>query len=78
MRIMRFVVAAGLTFWIGYGVHAQQGTAQPPAGARGQGGGTPGQLIGGTGTVAMVPVDARGCERRGDVCPADYTAHQPC
>ena len=68
MRMMRFVVATCLTFWIAYGVHAQQ-AAQPPNGAGAQGGGraagprgggTPGQLIGGSGTVAMTPVDARG------------------
>ena len=61
-----FVVAASLTFWIGYGVHAQQGAPQVPAGGRGQGGGraggggTPGQLIAGSGAVAMTRVDARG------------------
>jgi len=32
MRMMRFVVATCLTFWIAYGVHAQQ-AAQPPNGA---------------------------------------------
>ena len=37
MRMMRFVVATCLTFWVSYGVHAQQ-AAQPPNGA-GQGGG---------------------------------------
>ena len=63
---MRFLVAACLTVLVGYAAHAQQAPAQPPAGARGQGGGraagagTPGQLIGGTGTVAMTEVDARG------------------
>jgi 2-keto-3-deoxy-L-rhamnonate aldolase RhmA len=69
MRIMRFVVAVSLTWCVGFGVHAEQGAPQPPAGARGQGGaraggprggGTPGQLIGGSGTVAITPVDARG------------------
>ncbi|HET9387614.1 MAG TPA: aldolase/citrate lyase family protein [Gemmatimonadales bacterium] len=68
MRMMRFVVATCLTFWVAYGVHAQQ-AAQPPnaTGAQGggraagpRGGGTPGQLVGGSGTVAMTPVDARG------------------
>src|SRR5689334_7575897 len=68
MRMMRFVVATSLTFWVAYSVHAQQ-AAQPPAGAPGQGagraagprgGGTPGQLIAGSGTVPMTPVDARG------------------
>ena len=53
MRNMGFVIAAGLMFWIGYEVHAQQRAA-------GAGAGTPGQPIGGTGTVAMTPVDARG------------------
>ena len=69
MRMMRFVVAACVTFWVGFSVQAQQGTSPAPAGARGQGGGraagaggggTPGQLIGGTGTIALTPVDARG------------------
>ena len=69
VRIMRVVVAASLTVGVGYAVHAQQAPSPAPAGARGQGGGrtagaggsgTPGQLIGGTGTVAMTPVDARG------------------
>src|SRR4029079_16111211 len=69
MRMMRFLVATCLTFWVAYGVHAQQ-APQPPNGAGAQGGGgraagprgggTPGQLIGGTGTLAMTPVDARG------------------
>ena len=68
MRMMRFLVATLLTFWVAYGVHAQQ-AAQAPAGAGAQGagraagprgGGTPGQLIAGSGTVAMTPVDARG------------------
>ena len=49
-------------------MHAQQ-PAAPPGGAgaqgggragRPRGGGTPGQLIGGSGTVALTPVDARG------------------
>ena len=35
MRMMRFVVATCLTFWIAYGVHAQQ-AAQPPNGAGAQ------------------------------------------
>ena len=69
MRIVRFVVAAALTFWVGLGVHAQQGAAPPQGGAGAQGGGratgpraggTPGQLIGGTGTIALTPLDARG------------------
>ena len=63
MRIIRFVVAACLMCGVAFGVHAQQGAAQSPAGARGQGGRaarTPGQLIGGSGTVALTPVDARG------------------
>src|SRR3954469_19108930 len=65
MRMMRFVIAACVTFVVGFGVQAQ-GPAQAPAGARGQGGGrgagggTPGQLVAGTGTVAMTPVDSRG------------------
>jgi 2-keto-3-deoxy-L-rhamnonate aldolase RhmA len=70
MRIMRFLVAACLTASVGYGVHAQQAPQQPAAGARGQGGGraggargaaaAPGQLIGGTGTIPMTPLDSRG------------------
>jgi 2-keto-3-deoxy-L-rhamnonate aldolase RhmA len=68
MRMMRFV-AGCLMIAFGVAAYAQQNTAQPPAGGRGQGGGraagapgggTPGQLIAGTGTVAMTPVDARG------------------
>jgi len=35
VRMMRFAVAAGLTFWIGFAAHAQQGTPPAPAGARG-------------------------------------------
>ena len=68
MRMKRFVIAACATFVVGLGVQAQQAPAQPPAGARGQGGGraagagdgTPGQLVAGTGTVAMTPLDSRG------------------
>jgi 2-keto-3-deoxy-L-rhamnonate aldolase RhmA len=69
MRIVRFVVAASVTFWMGLGVHAQQPAPQPASGTGAQGGGraagprgsaTPGQLIGGTGTIALTPVDARG------------------
>src|SRR5688572_5011475 len=69
MRMMRFVVAASVTFCVGLSVHAQQAPTQPAAGTAPQGGGraggaraggTPGQLIGGTGTVALTPVDARG------------------
>ena len=68
MRIVGFVVAASVTLWVGLGVHAQQalqapgGTGAQDGGRAGgpRGGGTPGQLIGGTGTVAMTPVDARG------------------
>src|SRR4249919_3691485 len=61
MRIIGFVVAASVTLWVGLGVHAQQ-ASEAPGGTGGgrRGGGTPGQLIGGTGTVAMTPVDARG------------------
>ena len=69
MRIMRFVVAACLTFWVGVR-RARAAGRTAAAGRRGRsgrrprrrprGGGTPGQLIGGTGTVAMTPVDARG------------------
>src|ERR1044072_8498221 len=69
MRMMRFVVATCLTVWVGYAAHAPQAAPQAPGGAGAEGcgrpggprgGGTPGQLIGGTGTVAMTPVDARG------------------
>src|SRR5688572_7272270 len=66
--IMRFIVAVCLTCAVVLRVHAQQATPQAPAGARGQGGGraagaagaTPGTLIGGSGTIPLTPVDARG------------------
>ena len=62
MRMMRFVVAACLTFGVGLAAHAQQGTASPSAGARGPGGraagAAAGQLIGGT--LAPATPDARG------------------
>ena len=68
MRTMRVLVAACLTCGVGFAVHAQQATSHPAAGGartgrrpyRRRGDGTPGQLIGGTGTVAITPVDARG------------------
>ena len=42
MRMMRFVVATCLTFWVAYGVHAQQAAQPPVAGAQGGGrAGTP-------------------------------------
>jgi 2-keto-3-deoxy-L-rhamnonate aldolase RhmA len=53
MRNLRLAMAAGLMLWFGYEVHGQQRAA-------GAGAGAPGQPIGGTGTVAMTPVDARG------------------
>ena len=64
MPMKRVVIAMCLTACIGLALDARQ----QPAGAGGQGGGraagagggTPGQLIAGTGTVAMTPVDARG------------------
>src|SRR4051812_39005828 len=70
MGMKRVLVAACLTVGVVFGVHAQQGAPAATQGARGQGGagrasgpagsGAPGQLIGGSGTVAMNPVDARG------------------
>src|SRR5690349_17569341 len=53
MRNRRFAIAACLMVWVGYEVHGQQRAA-------GAGGGTPGQPIAGSGTVALTPVDARG------------------
>ena len=65
MRIMRFVVAVSLTFWVGFAAHAQQGTPPPAAGGRAQGGGraagaaggsTPGQF---TSPPAVVAISRR-------------------
>ena len=69
MRIVRVAIVACLTFWVGFAVHAQQGPPPPAGGTAAQGGGraagpraggTPGQLIGGSGTIPLTPVDARG------------------
>jgi 2-keto-3-deoxy-L-rhamnonate aldolase RhmA len=61
MSMNRVVIAVCLTACIGLAVNAQQPPAAQGGGrAAGAGAGTHGQLIGGTGTVAMTPVDARG------------------
>jgi 2-keto-3-deoxy-L-rhamnonate aldolase RhmA len=59
MRIMRLAIAVGVTLCLVAAVQAQQGP-QPP-GARGaRAGGASKELIGGSGEVAMTPLDARG------------------
>ncbi len=68
MRIVSLVVAASVTFSIGLGVHAQQGSSTAPGSTSAQAGGraggaaagSSGQLIGGSGTIPLTPVDARG------------------
>jgi 2-keto-3-deoxy-L-rhamnonate aldolase RhmA len=59
MRLIRLAIAVGVTLCLVAAVQAQQGP-QPPGGRGPRAGGAPGQLIGGTGEVALTPLDSRG------------------